>query len=60
MTPVPEINKKNLRKLAWQRGFHGVTGVALVIGKSRVTVHRAVKNPGQYRPTMKKLREVLL
>ncbi len=60
MTHLAEINKRNLRRLAWQRGYHGVTGVAAAIGKSRVTVHRAVKNPSRFKPTMKKLREVLL
>jgi len=60
MTPAAKINKHNLRLLAWRRGYHGVTGVARAIGKSRVTVHRAVSDPHRYSPTMKKLAEVLL
>jgi hypothetical protein len=60
IAPVEKINKKNLRRLAWQRGFHGVAGVAQAIGRSRTTVHRAVRWPDQYAPTMEKLKEVLL
>jgi len=60
MTLVPKINKNNLRQLSWKRGFHGVSGVAIAIGRSRVTVHRAVKNPERYGPTMEKLKRVLL
>ena len=60
MRQTAKINKHNLRQLAWQRGYHGVTGVARAIGKSRVTVHRAVSNPSRFSPTMKKLAEVLL
>lgn len=60
MRQTAKINKHNLRQLAWQRGFEGVTGVAQAIGKSRVTVHRAVSNPSRYKPTMKKLSEILL
>ena len=60
MTPRPKINKSNLQQLAWKRGYRGVTGVAKAIGKSRVTVHRAVRWPDQYGPTMEKLSEVLL
>jgi len=60
MTQRMQITKNNLRRLAWQRGYHGVTGLARAIGKSRVTVHRAVANPHRFSPTMKKLAEVLL
>ncbi len=60
MTAQPRINKHNLRQLAWRNGYQGVTGVARAIGKSRVTVHRAVSNPNRFSPTMKKLTEVLL
>ena len=60
MTARPKINKNNLRLLAWRRGFHGVTGVAKAIGRSRVTVHRAMTNPTRFTPTVKKLEEVLL
>lgn len=54
------INKKNLRKLAWQKGFAGVSGVAKAIGKSRVTVHRAVNNPHRYGPTIRAMEKILL
>lgn len=60
MTGRKKINKYNLRQLAWRRGFEGVTGLARAIGKSRVSVHRAVNEPHRYKPTMKKLAEVLL
>jgi hypothetical protein len=60
MARVSRINKKNLRLLAWKRGFHGVSGVARAIGRSRVTVHRAMNHPARYSPTIKKLEGVLL
>jgi len=60
IAPANKINKKNLRELAWRRGYQGVTGVAKAIGKSRTTVHRAVRWPDQYAPTIEKLKEVLL
>ncbi len=60
MARVSKINKKNLRQLSWRRGYHGVSGVARAIGRSRVTVHRAMNFPGRYGPTIKKLEEVLL
>lgn len=46
-----KVNSGNLRMLAWRRGFHGVVGLAKAIGRSRVTVHRAVKRPNSFRPT---------
>lgn len=60
MTRSSTINKKNLRQLAWKRGYHGVSGVAKAIGRSRVTVHRAMNHPNRYSPTIKKLEAVLL
>jgi len=60
MPRVSKINKKNLRSLCWRRGYEGVSAVAAAIGRSRTTVHRAVKNPGRYGPTISKLQEVLL
>lgn len=60
MTQSLKINKKNLRQLAWQRGYHGVSGLAKAIGRSRVTVHRAVRWPDQFAPTMKKIENALL
>ena len=53
MTRPDKITTKNLRRLAWSRGFHGVSGLARGIGKSRVAVYSAVKNPGRFSPTMK-------
>ncbi|MDE2105031.1 MAG: hypothetical protein KGL39_47775 [Patescibacteria group bacterium] len=55
-----KITTQNLRRLAWSRGFHGVAGLARGIGKSRVAIYSAVREPHRFRPTMKKLSEVLL
>lgn len=60
MAHVTEINKQNLRQLAWKRGFHGVSGLAKSIGRSRVTLHRAVRWPDQYAPTMRAIKKALL
>lgn len=54
------VNKKNLRQLCWKKGFHGVTGFAAHIKRSRVTVHRAVTNPRRFSPTFKLIEEILL
>lgn len=55
-----KVNKTNLRMLCWKRGYHGVTGLAKAIGKSRVTVHRAVSNPSRFGPTVKLIEKSLL
>ena len=55
-----KVNSKNLRVLCWKRGFHGVTGFAKAIGRSPVTVHRAVRWPDQFGPTIKLIEERLL
>jgi len=60
MTLKSKITKKNLRMLCWRAGYEGVTGVSKAIGKSRISVHRAVVSPNSYKPTMKLLQEVLL
>jgi hypothetical protein len=60
MTRVAEINKQNLRELAWRAGYRGVTDLAKAVGRNRCVIHHAVDNPRRYGPTMKKLREVLL
>ena len=55
-----KITTSNLRRLAWKNGFDGVVGLARAIGRSKVTVYRAVKRPHHFGPTVRKLREVLL
>lgn len=54
-----EITTGNLRLLCWQAGFHGVAGLAREIGRSRITVHRAVRWPDQFGPTYKLIQEKL-
>lgn len=56
---VNQVTPKNLRILCWQRGFHGVVGLANAIGRSRVTVHRAVSTPDQFGPTYRLIQEAL-
>jgi hypothetical protein len=60
MRSPDKITTKNLRRLAWARGYHGVAGLARGIGKSRVAVYSAVRTPHRFAPTFKKLQEVLL
>lgn len=52
------ITKDNLKKKCWKLGM-SVKGLADKIGKSRVTVHRAVKKPNQFGPTYRDICEVL-
>lgn len=54
-----KVNQKNLRQLCWQRGYHGVSGLARQIGRSRITVHRAVRWPDQFGPTYRLIQEAL-
>lgn len=60
MTRASKINKHNLRQLAWAKGYRGISGLAVAIGKSRVTIHRAVNRPGTFGPTIKQLENILL
>ena len=46
-----EVTVETLQGLCWKRGYRGVTGLAEAIGRSRVTVHRAVKRPHLSGPT---------
>jgi hypothetical protein len=54
-----KVNQKNLRQLCWQSGFHGVSGLANHIDRSRITVHRAVRWPDQFGPTYQLIQEAL-
>jgi hypothetical protein len=60
MQPTPKVNRKNLRRLAWTRGFHGITEVAVAINRSRQQVWRAVNFPHQHKPTIILLEKTLL
>jgi len=55
-----KVNKKNLRRLCWAKGYAGVTGLAREIGRNRCVIHHAVSNPKRYRPTMNLLEKILL
>jgi hypothetical protein len=55
-----KVNKKNLRKLCWMRGYHGVEGFARTIGRARTTLHRAVNNPERFGPTIALIEKHLL
>jgi hypothetical protein len=54
-----KVNRNNLKRLCWKRGFQGVAGLAKKIGRARITVHRAVRWPDQFGPTYKKIQEAL-
>lgn len=54
-----KVTSENLRRLCWARGYRGIPDLAARIGRNRVTVWRAVKNPKQYAPTYKKIAEAL-
>lgn len=53
------VNAKNLRRLCWKNDFHGIAGLARAIGRSRVTVHRAVVNPQRFGPTYELIKKAL-
>lgn len=53
-----KIKPGNLKTLCWARGM-SVADLASKIGRHRVSVHRAVKNPAQNAPTFAKIQEVL-
>lgn len=66
MLPMPhamsgrhKLTAKNLRKLAWINGHDGVTGLSRHVGKSRVTVWRAVRNPRRFGPTYAAIEKAL-
>jgi hypothetical protein len=55
-----KVNAKNLKSLAWGRGFRGVGGLAAKIGKHRTSLYRAVRNPKRFHKTYKLLQKELL
>jgi hypothetical protein len=59
MQDAAEINTKNLLPLARGAGFRTIGDLAARIGRSRVTVHRAVSSPHHFGPTYKKLKKAL-
>lgn len=59
MRNAQKIKPENFERLCWAAGFRGPAGLARHIGRHRVTVHRAVKNPKQFGPTFRKITEVL-
>ncbi len=55
-----KVNVKNLRRLCWQRGFHGVAGLARKLGRNRVTIYRAIEHPSRFGPAYKLIQEALV
>jgi len=53
-----KVNLKNLKRLCWQRGI-SVKELARRIGRSRMNVYRAVKEPHRFKPTYQLLEEAL-
>lgn len=58
MRATKKIKPENLKRLCWAKGM-SVADLARSIGRNRVTVHNAVKNPRQFGPTFRKIEEVL-
>lgn len=56
---TPELTTDNLCELCWRAGYRGVVGLANSIGRSRVTVHRAVRWPDQFGPTLQLIKKAL-
>lgn len=54
-----KLTKENLSRLAHARGFRGVAGLARRVGRHRVSIYRALKNPNQNRPTMRAIERAL-
>lgn len=59
MNVAEKIKPENFERLCWKAGYEGPAGLARHIGRHRVTVHRAVKNPKQYGPTFRRIKEAL-
>lgn len=57
---IPELSSSTLRELCWRAGYSGVVGLARHLGRSRVTIHRAVRWPDQFGPTYELIRKALL
>lgn len=53
------MTAENLRQRAWAAGFRGVAGLAAAIGRSRVSVYRAIRNPSRFGPTHRLIVELL-
>lgn len=59
--PLPDrLGPDTLRRLSAAHGFNSVAELARSIGRSRVTVWRAVRWPDQYGPTVRLLEDILL
>lgn len=59
MSAVLEIDPENLARLAWLNGHKGVAGLSRAVGKHRVTIYRAVKQPKRYGPTFRAIKRAL-
>ena len=59
MQSTRKLSEKNLTELAWKNGFRGATGLAQAIGKNRVTLYKAVRNPKRYGPTHRSICQAL-
>lgn len=53
------LSRRNLSRLAHAKGFRGVAGLARRLGRNRVTLYQALKNPNRYKPTVKAMQEAL-
>jgi len=58
MNARPKINAQNLKRFCWSKGF-SISDLAARLGRHRTTIHRAVANPRQFRPTYARIVEVL-
>lgn len=59
MAEIRKVDKKNLRTLAWKRGFRGVVGLAKKMKVSRVSLHRAVNQPNTFKPLYRRIEKIL-
>lgn len=57
---VKRVTSENLRRLCWARGYRGIPGLADAIGRSRVTIWRAVRHPNRFTPTYTLIEKALL
>lgn len=56
--PYRRLTRRTLRHLARKR-FGGVSGLAAFIGRNRVTVYSALRDPDRYGPTLAAIRAAL-
>lgn len=59
MRATPKLTTRNIARHAWRSGFRGVTGLASSLGVHRVSIYKAIRNPGRHRPLVRRVHEAI-